>query len=59
MPAQGAITPSYIEIESSGISNSSSTSSFVPIPVHSVHAPNGELKENDRGSNSSKESSHS
>ena len=34
---------------------SSSTSSFVPIPVHSGHAPNGELKENERGSNSSNE----
>ena len=39
--------------------NSSSTSSFVPIPVHSGQAPNGELKENERGSNSSKDSSHS
>ena len=39
--------------------NSSSTSSFVPIPEHSAHAPNGELKENDRGSNSSNESSQS
>ena len=35
--------------------SSSSTSSFVPIPAHSGHAPNGELKENDRGSNSSKD----
>ncbi len=59
MPDQGAIAPSYIEIESSGMSSSSSTSSFVPIPVHSGHAPNGELNENDLGSNSSKDISHS
>ena len=39
--------------------SSLSTSSFVPIPEQSAHAPNGELKENDRGSNSSNESSHS
>ena len=44
-----------MEIESSGIMSSSSTSSFVPIPVHSGHAPNGELNENERGSNSSNE----
>ena len=44
-----------MEIESSGIMSSSSTSSFVPIPVHSGHAPKGELKENERGSSSSKD----
>ncbi len=49
-PDQGAIAPSFIEIESSGITNSSSTSSFEPIPVHSAQAPKGELKENDLGS---------
>ena len=42
-------------MESSGIISSSSTSNFVPIPVHSGHAPNGELKENERGSSSSNE----
>ena len=46
-------------MESSGITSSSSTSNFVPIPVHSGHAPKGELKEKERGSNSSKESSQS
>ena len=35
--------------------SSSSTSNFVPIPVHSGQAPKGELKEKERGSNSSKE----
>ena len=34
---------------------SSSTSNFVPIPEHSGQAPNGELNENERGSNSSNE----
>ena len=55
---QGAIAPSEIEIELSGITNSSSTTSRVPIPSHSPHAPKGELKEKDLGSNSSMEISH-
>ena len=55
---QGAIAPSAIEIESSGITNSSSTTSRVPIPSHSPHAPNGELNEKDLGSNSSIDTSH-
>ena len=38
---------------------SKSTSFLVPIPEHSAHAPKGELKENERGSSSSKESSQS
>ena len=38
---------------------SSSTSFLVPMPEHSAHAPNGELKEKERGSNSSKDSSQS
>ncbi|CAB4887940.1 unannotated protein [freshwater metagenome] len=54
-PAQGAIAPSSIEIESSGMISSSSTSSLVPMPEHSAQAPNGELNENDRGSSSSKD----
>ncbi|CAB5144473.1 unannotated protein [freshwater metagenome] len=39
--------------------NSSSTSSFVPIPEHSAQAPNGELNEKDLGSSSSKDISQS
>ena len=54
-PDHGAIAPSLIEMESSGMIKSSSTSSFVPIPEHSAHAPKGELNENERGSSSSKE----
>ena len=54
-PDHGAIAPSLIEIESSGMMRSSSTSSFVPIPEHSGQAPKGELNENERGSSSSKE----
>ena len=50
---QGAIAPSLIVRLGSGITSSSSTSSWVPRPVHSGHAPNGELNENDRGSSSS------
>ena len=38
---------------------SRSTSFLVPIPEHSAQAPKGELNENERGSNSSKESSQS
>ena len=50
---QGAIAPSLMDRLSSGTTNSASTSNFVPIPEHSGQAPNGELKENERGSNSS------
>ena len=53
------MAPSLIEIESSGMIKSLSTSNLVPIPEHSGHAPNGELNENERGSNSSKERLHS
>ena len=55
LPAQGAIAPSEILKPSSGITRSWSISSFVPIPEHSGQAPNGELNEKERGSNSSNE----
>ena len=58
-PDHGAIAPSLSESESSGTTNSSSTSSLVPIPVQSGQAPNGELKENERGSISSKDNPQS
>ena len=54
-PVHGAMAPSLMEMESSGMIRSSSTSNFVPIPEHSTHAPKGELNENERGSSSSKE----
>ena len=41
-----------------GTTKSGSTSRRVPKPVHSGHAPNGELKEKDRGSSSSNETPH-
>ena len=56
---QSEIAPSLIEIESSGITKSESTSSLLPSPVHSGQAPNGELNEKDLGSSSSKESEQS
>ena len=51
--AQGAIAPSSRDKVGSGITKSGSTSFLLPRPVHSGQAPNGELNENDRGSNSS------
>src|SRR6476469_7614389 len=47
--AHGAMAPSASDRSSSGTTSSGSTSSSVPMPVHSGHAPNGELKEKDRG----------
>src|SRR5665213_2834689 len=41
----------------SAMIRSGSTSSLVPRPVHSVHAPKGELNENERGSSSSNDRS--
>ncbi len=51
--AQGATAPWARERSSSGTISSGSTSSSVPIPVHFGQAPNGLLKEKDRGSISS------
>ncbi len=47
--AHGAMAPSASDRSSSGTTSSGSTSSSVPMPVHSGQAPNGELKENERG----------
>ncbi len=54
---QGPIAPSARVIDGSLTMSSGSTSIRVPRPVHSGQAPNGELKENDRGSSSSNERS--
>ncbi len=51
--AHGWMAPSARLRSSSGTSSSGSTSSSVPMPVHSGHAPNGELNEKDRGWTSS------
>ncbi|MNO80328.1 hypothetical protein D3C76_715340 [compost metagenome] len=42
-----------MDFSASGISRSGSTTIFIPSPSHSVQAPNGLLKENIRGANSS------
>src|SRR3712207_1054563 len=52
----GAIAPCARLFSGSGTTRSGSTSLRVPMPVHSGQAPNGELKENDRGSIASKDS---
>ena len=49
----GWMAPPPSEAAPSGTTSSGSTSLRVPSPVHSGQAPNGELKENDRGSSSS------
>ena len=51
--AHGSIAPSIIDFFSFGITKLGSTLSFIPIPSHSSHAPNGLLKENNLGSISS------
>ena len=50
------MAPPLSDSAPSGTTSSGSTSFRVPSPVHSGQAPNGELKENDRGSNSSRAS---
>src|SRR5713101_7004538 len=54
----GRITPSRIERLGSPITSSALTSRLVPSPEQSGQAPNGELKENWRGSSSVSESPH-
>src|ERR1041384_7473271 len=54
----GRITPSRIERRGSPRTRSAFTSRRVPSPEHSGHAPNGELKENCRGSSSVSDSPH-
>lgn len=51
------MAPSSRDLSSSGTISSGSTSMRVPMPVQSGQAPNGELKEKERGSSSSKERS--
>src|SRR5712691_1196764 len=55
---QGSITPSRIDKLGSPSTRSAFTSRRVPSPEHSGQAPNGELKENCRGSSSGSESPH-
>ena len=52
LPLHGTIAPSKIDLLLSGITKSASNSIFTPRPLHALHIPNGELKENVRGSNS-------
>ena len=52
-PAHGAIAPSFSESEGSGMTSSGSASYVVPSPLHTLHAPYGELNENDRGASTS------
>src|SRR5919201_6428667 len=54
-PVQGRIAPSIMLFDLSGIIKSGSNSIFMPRPLHSLHAPNGELNENVRGSKSPRE----
>src|SRR5579875_553114 len=51
-PLHGLIAPCNILFDLSGIMRSGSNSVFIPSPLHSSHAPKGELKENVRGSRS-------
>src|SRR5919204_4722814 len=51
-PDHGFIAPSSMLFDLSGIINSGSNSILIPRPLHSLHAPNGELNENVRGSKS-------
>ena len=50
LPCQGLIAPSIILLFLSGIIRSGSNSILIPRPLHSSHAPNGELNEKDLGS---------
>src|SRR5215467_11011212 len=51
-PDQGLTAPSKMLFDLSGMINSGSNSILIPSPLHSVHAPKGELKEKLRGSSS-------
>ncbi|MNI24817.1 hypothetical protein D3C73_784480 [compost metagenome] len=53
LPVQARKAPSSTDFSGSGISNSGSTTIFIPRPSHSGHAPKGLLKENIRGASSS------
>ena len=57
--AQGSIALSKIDLDSSGITNSGSTTNLNPNPVQLVQAPWGLLKLNVLGSNSVKLTSQS
>ena len=50
---QGAMAPSGMERERSGMMRSTENSRRMPRPVQSGQAPCGELNENERGSSSS------
>ena len=52
LPLHGTIAPSKIDFVLSGMTKSASNSILTPSPLHWLHIPNGELKENVRGSNS-------
>src|SRR5215510_11516279 len=54
-PDQGLMAPSSMLLDLSGIIKSGSNSILMPRPLHSLHAPNGELNENVRGSRSPRE----
>src|SRR5919202_2900521 len=54
-PDHGLIAPSIILFDLSGIIKSGSNSILIPKPLHSLHAPKGELNENVRGSRSPRE----
>src|ERR671922_1066470 len=54
-PVHGFIAPSSKLLDLSGIIKSGSNSILMPRPLHSLHAPNGELNENVRGSKSPRE----
>src|SRR5919201_4800702 len=54
-PDHGLIAPSSMLLDLSGIIKSGSNSILMPRPLHSLHAPNGELNENVRGSKSPRE----
>ena len=54
----GSIHPWTKDLFLLGIINSGSMETLVPKPSHVLQAPNGELKENALGCNSSKEISH-
>src|SRR5688500_12720531 len=54
-PVHGLIAPSIMLFDLSGIIKSGSNSILMPSPLHSLHAPNGELNEKVRGSKSPSE----
>ncbi len=56
-PDHGWMAPSSSDFWSSGTTSSGSTSIRLPRPEQSGQAPNGELKENERGSSSSNDTS--